>query len=92
MSALYEKLSARVPKIAERLLEEHRVQQLASAPRVAKIMFEGSGWQLNLKDGELRARFTARAWNMVLCEILEVIMESDVELVGRIAALENRIK
>jgi len=74
MSALYEKLSARVPKIAERLLEEHRVQQLASAPRVAKIMFEGSGWQLNLKDGELRARFT------------------DVELVGRIAALENRIK
>lgn len=89
MSDLYGKIQKRVPGIANGLLEQFRVSALATAPDYAKFMFDGPGWQLKLKDQELRSRFEAQAWNMAFCEILDVLMESDVELEGRISALEK---
>lgn len=89
-ATLYEKVAVRVPAVVDRLLEEYRVQRLASAPEYARFCYEGEGWKIHLKpDSELRIRFQAQAWNMAMCEIAAVLMDSDAELEQRLAALES---
>ncbi len=90
MNSLYARISASVPKITERLLEEYRVAQLARAPEYARFVFEGSGWEFTRKDKY--AEFEAVAWRMAFCEIIQVLMESDEDLNDRIDALEGNNK